>query len=223
MLTTFVQQALAAAADPAKAASMQAYMKTDMPFYGVQKAGRTSILREARAAFRPKDEATWRRQVEALWALPHREEKYLAITWARKEPRFVHSGHLDLFEHLIRDGAWWDLVDDVAANLVGRALLRDRAGVTPVLRRWLTDDDVWIRRTTIIAQLKHKRDTDTALLFDACRDQAADTSFWIRKAIGWALREYGKTDPDAVIAFVEAEAATLSGLSKREALRRLRG
>ena len=220
-LVANVQQALSAAADADKAGPMQAYLKTDMAFYGVQKAGRTAILREAWARFEPADEATWRQQVEALWALPHREEKYLAITWARKKPKYAHAGHLDLFERMIREGAWWDLVDDVASNLVGAALGRDRAALTPVMRQWLADDDVWIRRTVIIAQLKHKGETDTDLLFDACRDQAPDTSFWIRKAIGWALRTYSATDPEAVQRFVAAEQARLSGLSKREALRNL--
>lgn len=220
-LIPFIQSRLQAAANPIDAPIMQAYMKTDMPFYGVKKPGRTQIFREAKAQFKPTEPATWRAQVQDLWAQPEREWKYLALSWARLNKRWITAVHLDLFEHLVREGAWWDLVDETAAHLVGKALATDRETLTPVMRQWLKDDDVWIRRTAILSQLTHKADTDRELLFDACRDLAPETSFWIRKAIGWSLREYGKTNPDAVRAFVAENEGVLSGLSSREALKRL--
>ena len=212
---------LAAAADPAKAGPMQAYMKTDMPFHGVQQPGRAPIARELRRDHAPATAAEYRSQVESVWALPHREEKYLAIGIAVDHPRFVTLEHLDLYEFLIRDGAWWDFVDDVASRLVGRLHLDHPTEMEPVLRRWVDDEDMWIRRSAIIAQLRHKDQTDHRLLFDLCTSRAHETEFFIRKGIGWALREYAKTDPDAVRAYVDEMGDRLSGLSRREATRHL--
>ena len=204
-------------ADPAKAAPMQAYMKTDMPFRGVQKAGRMPIARELRREHPPTDAEDYRAQVMSLWSLPHREEKYLAIGVAVDHPAFVTLDQLDLYEFLIRDGAWWDFVDDVASRLVGRLHLDHPAEMTPVLRRWIGDEDLWIRRSAIIAQLRHRDRTDVDLLFELCAARAHETEFFIRKAIGWALREHAKTDPEAVWGFVDRMGDRLSGLSRREA------
>jgi 3-methyladenine DNA glycosylase AlkD len=93
--------------------------------------------------------------------------------------------------------------------------------MTPLVRRWLDDEVMWLRRTAIISQLNHKAATDTALLFDGCAARAHETEFFIRKAIGWALRQYARTDPDAVRRFVRQHEKELSGLSKREALKHL--
>jgi 3-methyladenine DNA glycosylase AlkD len=220
-LASFVTRRLTAAADPAKAGPMAAYLKTDMPFYGVQKPARTRIVREALQRYGPADADAWEAQVLALWALPHREEKYCALDWLLRYPRFLEPVRLPLLEQLIREGAWWDLVDPVATSALGHIVGRDRWMMRPVLQRWITDDDLWIRRSALICQIKHKEDTDEALLFELCASQAADTTFWIRKAIGWALREYAKTSPDAVRVFLARMGAQLSGLTLREATKHL--
>lgn len=119
------------------------------------------------------------------------------------------------------EGAWWDLVDDVAANLVGALLLGHRAAMRPVMEAWVDDDDMWRRRTAILSQLRHRDQTDAEMLFDFCRRRAHETEFFIRKAIGWALREYSKTDPGAVAAFLRRHGDELSGLSRREAAKHL--
>lgn len=216
-LVEFVREELAAAADPAKAPAMQAYMKTEMPFLGVQKAGRAPVLRAARKRFAPVDRDQWRAQVAALWALPHREEKYLALAWARAYKTFAVADELPFLEGLIREGAWWDFVDEIASHLVGEAWLRQRERVGPVMDRWITDEDVWIRRTAILGQLRHKEKTDTDRLLGYCEARAHEQSFWIRKAIGWSLRQHARTDPDLVVAFLERMGDRLSGLSRREA------
>ncbi len=220
-LAAFIVERLAAAADPEKAGPMAAYMKTDMPFHGVQKAGRVPILRDAVKRFPPSNREDYRCAVLALWSQPHREEKYLAIGYARAFPRYVTLSSVPLYRRMIVEGAWWDLVDETAIHLVGRVMLRQRAAMTPRIETWIDDRDMWLRRTSILAQIGHKEDTDADLLFDACERRIHETEFFIRKAIGWALRDYARTDPDAVATFVTEHRGDLSGLSYREATKHL--
>lgn len=216
-----VQAELAAAADPDKAAPMAAYLKTDQPFYGVQKAGRTPIVRRLVASFPPSDRTAYEAVVRALWELPHREEQYIAVGYARAFPAHVTVESMPLYRDLIVDGAWWDLVDEIASRLVGVALLEERSSVTPIVRGWIGDPDLWLRRTSIIAQLIHKDRTDTVLLADACVANHSDPDFFIRKAIGWALRQYARTDADWVRRFLVAHESEMAPLSIREASKHL--
>jgi len=220
-LTDWLQRELTALADPVNAIPMAAYMKTDMPFYGIKRPLRKPIERAMKKRFPPKDRDAWEAAVRGIWALEHREEKYCALTYARAFPAHHLPDSMPLFEDLIRQGAWWDLVDEVAVQLVGRAVQRHRETLTPTLKAWIKDDDVWIRRTAIICQIKHKAETDVPLLLDFCTRRADEKSFWIRKGIGWALRELSKTDPDTVRAFLAKHGEALSGLSRREASKRL--
>ena len=200
---------------------MAAYLKTSMPFYGVQKPGRVPIVKGLAADFAPPDRAGYEAMVDALWELPHREEKYVAIGYAKAFPEYIDLGSMPLYERLIVDGAWWDLVDDVAIKLVGGALEADHDAVEPVIRSWISHGDLWLRRTSIICQVGHKSGADVALLGDACAPNLADTDFFIRKAIGWALRDHARTDPAWVRAFVDEHRDEMSGLSVREATKHL--
>lgn len=211
-----IRRELAARADPSKAPGMQAYMKSSMPFLGVQKAGRSEIARAVFGAHPLAGFEAWHDTVLRLWReATYREERYLAIALARdrryREHRTVAA--LPLYEELIVDGAWWDFVDEVAIRLVGEL------DVAPVLREWSTAENLWKRRTAIIAQIARRDRTDAELLFACIEPNRGDREFFIRKAIGWALREYAKVDPAAV----ERYCATheLSPLSRREALRNL--
>ena len=220
-LTEFVADRLVDVADPAKAAPMATYMKTDMPFYGVQKTGRVAILRDTVNRFPPADRDDYRSVILALWNQPHREEKYLAIGYARSFPQFATLSSVPLYRRMIVEGAWWDLVDETAIHLIGDVLHRQRVGMTPKIEAWIDDRDMWLRRTSILSQIGHKDATDVDLLFDACERRMHETEFFIRKAIGWALRDYAKSDPDAVAGFVAAHRSGLSGLSYREATKHL--
>ncbi len=220
-LTRFVETRLSAAANAEKAAGMTRYMKSSMPFYGVQKPGRDLVLRELKNAFRPEDSREYHNAVLELWGLAHREEKYLAIAYAQTFTEFVTIDHLDLFERLVREGAWWDFVDDIAIRLVGVVLRDEPERVGRVMDDWISDPDLWIRRTAIICQLKHKTLTDQERLFRFCLDRGGETEFFIRKAIGWALREYAKTAPEAVTGFLVDHASVWSGLTFREAAKHL--
>jgi 3-methyladenine DNA glycosylase AlkD len=220
-LTRYVASGLEHAADPAKARPMAAYMKTDQPFYGAQKPARTAVATEMVKRWVPAHRSEYRNAVLALWSQPHREEQYLAIGYARAFPRYVTVASLPLYRRLIVEGAWWDLVDDVAIHLVGDVLARHREQTTPRVRDWIDDDDLWLRRSAIICQVGDKEDTDQALLFDACAARMHESDFFIRKAIGWALRSYAHTAPDAVRAFVLTHRNELSALSFREATKHL--
>lgn len=220
-LVLYVQQELRRRADPAKALEMAAYMKTDMPFYGVQKPDRVAMHRFMRTQFCPPSQQDYEDGVLALWRLPHREEKYAAIEFASQNRKYIASASLPLYERLIREGAWWDFVDPVATMLVGGVLLRQRADVGRVMDQWIRDPDLWIRRAALLAHLKHKTQTDERQLFDHCLRLAGEKEFFIRKAIGWALREHSKTAPDAVRAFLTEHRARLSPLSYREGAKHL--
>jgi len=220
-MVSFVQAELSKMADPAKAVPMAAYMKTEMPFYGVPKPGRVLIGREVKARFPPVDAEDYRRKVLALWGLPHREEKYLAIGYAWTFHTYVVFPQVDLFERMIVEGAWWDFVDELASPIVGKIVLEDRLLMRPVLERWIEGPDLWLRRSAIICQIRHKEKTDQAMLFDFCLRCSDEKEFFIRKAIGWALREYARTRPDEVRRFLAEQGDKLSGLSRREAAKHL--
>lgn len=221
MIREAAQAALAAQANPEKADGMQRYMKTDMPFYGVQTPARRVIARDLVRRFPAVDVATWQANILELWGGPSREEKHLALDYTGSAKAFIRPAQLPLFERLIREGAWWDFVDWVATKFVGGALAHDPDAVLPVLDRWIDDPDMWIRRTAIIGQLKRKADTDFDRLSRYILARAHETEFFIRKAIGWSLREYAKTNPSAVTVFILTHREALSGLSFREASKHL--
>lgn len=217
----YVQTALAAVADPAKARAMRAYMKAEMPFYGVQKPARAPIARRLVAAFPPGDRDEYEALVLALWGLPHREEKYLALHVARHFQRYVDPDSLPLYRRLIVEGAWWDLVDEVATHLVRHLVTAHPGPAWAEVDPWIEADDLWLRRSAIICQVGAKERTDRDRLFSFCAARAGEADFFIRKAIGWALRDYARTDPEAVARFVTTHRDRLSPLSYREATRHL--
>jgi 3-methyladenine DNA glycosylase AlkD len=220
-LVGFVRNELAAVADPSKAAPMAAYMKTDMAFFGVPSPLRVPIARAMKERFSPGDAKQYRDNVLSLWNLDHREEKYLAIGYALTFKKQVTFDQVDLYQQMIVQGAWWDLVDEIAINVVGKVVLDDRERMRPMLETWIDHEDLWLRRTAIICQIKHKAETDHAMLFSFSLRRAHEKEFFIRKAIGWALREYAKVEPDAVRSFLNQHGDRLSGLSKREASKHL--
>lgn len=220
-MTRFLAAELAKVGDPKRAADMAAYMKTDMPFYGVSSPERAKVYRQLRSRFPITSRADYVAAVRTMWERPHREEKYCAISLAVDHPEYVTIGSVPLYRRMIREGAWWDFVDEIAAHLIGKVLLDDRERMAPKLDRWINDENMWIRRTAILSQLKHKAATDQDRLFGYCLRRADEKEFFIRKAIGWALREYAKTEPDAVRTFALEHRDRLSGLSFREATKHL--
>jgi 3-methyladenine DNA glycosylase AlkD len=215
-LAAAVRVQLAARANPEKAPGMQAYMKSAMPYYGVMRAGQGEVAKLVFARYPLESAGAWQAAVRELWhGATHREERYLALALLadRRYRAYRTFDALALYEELIVTGAWWDYVDPVATQRL-RELWPD---VVPVLREWSACADMWKRRSAIIAQVHRKGDTDFALLRELIEPNRGDREFFIRKAIGWALRAYAWTDPGAVIAYCETY--ELSGLSRREALK----
>jgi 3-methyladenine DNA glycosylase AlkD len=128
-----------------------------------------------------------------------------------------------MLEEMIVEGAWWDYVDALASHPLGDVLVADPPRVSRVMRRWARDRDMWKRRAAILCQLRRKGATDVALLYDCIEPNLADREFFIRKAIGWALRQYAWTDHREVKRYVNANRARLSALSVREALKNVTG
>ena len=220
-----LRPALLAQADPVRAAGQQRYMKSVMPYYGLTTPAVRAVVRDVVAAHPLPSRPDWLGAVRAVWdGATHREERYAAIgvlqhrryrAWAR----VADDELLALLRHLITTGAWWDLVDDLAAHAVGDLVLADPETMKPVLRGWAREPDLWVRRTAILSQLLVRQNTDTDLLTFAIEGSLDDPDFFARKAIGWALREYSKTDADWVRAYVETHSDVLSPLSRREALK----
>jgi 3-methyladenine DNA glycosylase AlkD len=219
-----VRRRLREAGDATKAAQMQAYMKSALPFHGVASPDCRVIMREVLAAHDLPDRAAWLATVLALWDdAGHREERYAALAVAKDRRYAGHRGPdcIPLYRHLVVTGAWWDLVDDVATHLVGPLLLAHPVVVRPTVVGWASDEDRWLRRTAVICQVGAKDRTDLPLLATAVEANLDDRDFFLRKAIGWALRQQARTDPDWVRDFVAAHDDRLSNLSRREALKRL--
>ena len=219
-LVDFVCGELAQRADRARAQDMAAYMRTGQPFYGVARPYVNTIAKQARRRFVPASPAAYKKNVLALWRLPQRDAQYVAIEYA-KQPAFILPTAIPLYERMVREGAWWDLVDDISANLVGIVYLHHRKVAQPVLDRWIGDPDFWIRRAALLSQLRRTTHTDARHLFGYCLKCAHEKEFFIRKAIGWALREYSKNDPQAVKAFLIQNRKKLSPLSLREGAKHL--
>jgi 3-methyladenine DNA glycosylase AlkD len=222
-LVKAVRAGLAEAADPEKAPAMRAYMKSAMPFRGVAKPQRSALLKRVLADHILPDRVTYSATVLELWRTAEfREERYAAVDLSgyRAYRQWQDTGLIPMYEEMIVSGAWWDYVDELAIRRIGPILRSARAQVTPVLLGWAAGRDLWRRRTAIICQVGAKEDTDTDLLTRAIEPAIAEPEFFLRKGIGWALRDYAKTAPDWVRSFVD-EHPGLSGLSRREALKHI--
>jgi 3-methyladenine DNA glycosylase AlkD len=211
--------ALAAAlddrADPSRVPAMVAYMKGHFAFLGVASPERRAAQREALGDWRAPTVEDLAAFARACWARDEREYQYAACHTLVRHVTRLEPDALELAEELITSKSWWDTVDVLASRVVGPHAER------ATIERWLTSGNLWLERAAILHQLGHKERTDVEFLFRACLTHAASTEFFHRKAIGWALRQYARVDPDAVLAFVTDHAGELSGLSEREALKHL--
>jgi 3-methyladenine DNA glycosylase AlkD len=223
-LVDAVRTALAAGGDPERAAQQQRYMKSTLPYRGFTAPELKAVLRPLLTAYPPEDRQVWEATVRELWdGATHREERYAALALGRHRLAGPWLGpeSVPLFRHLVVTGAWWDVVDETAQHLVRPALDAHGPELTRVLRGWAVDEDLWLRRTAVICQVGRRDRTDPELLREAIEANLGDGSFWLRKGIGWALRDYARTAPDWVLAEVRSYGDRLSGLSRREALKHL--
>ena len=225
-LVDTVRSALSAHADPERAAGQQRYMKSAMPYHGLTSPQLKAVLRPILAdpALRLATRKEWEAAVGELWdGATHREERYAAtaLTGHRSYRAWQDPDAVPMYQHMITTGAWWDHVDEVASRRIGPILLSHRELMAPLVRDWARDDDIWLRRTAILSQLTFRERTDPQLLAATIEPNLSDACVWIRKAIGWALRQYARTDPLWVRETVAAHADRMSALSRREALKHL--
>ena len=212
-----VQAALHPLADAERAGPMRAYMKNQFPFLGIATVARRQAV--AFLARECRDEAL--AVAQALWALPEREYQYVACDLLRRRIEGLTDTDFGVLRQLILDKSWWDTVDSLAVTVGG--VVKQYPHLIAQMDEWIEGDSVWIRRVALLHQLAWKSETDQERLFDYCLRRAGDTDFFIRKAIGWALRQYARENPTAVARFVRSHETQLSGLSIREAMKHLGG
>lgn len=204
-------------ADPAEAGPMAAYMRNQFAFYGIKRPKRGALFKTWVAGHGLPEADDVDPIIRDLWALPQREYQYFGVALLDKLQRKLTPGHVPVIEYAIVTRAWWDTVDLLAARNIGGLFKKYPDARAEWIAQWRASDNLWLRRTALLHQLHYKAGTDAALLFELIRENLGSNEFFINKAIGWALREYSKTAPDAVIAFVEA--TELAPLSRREALK----
>lgn len=202
-----------------RAAAMAAYMKNRFPFYGIPKPERAEITKELFHEQGVPSGDALREIVCLLWDQPERELHYLALECLAKGKKEIREDDIFLYEELMRQHSWWDSIDFISPTLCGTWFRKFPQKREFILRKWNSDTDFWIRRASLLAQLKEKTESDEQLLFSLIIPLLNEKEFFIRKAIGWSLRELAKHKSDAVLSFVEQH--ELSPLSRREALKHL--
>lgn len=209
-----IEAALSALADPQRAVPMKAYMLGQFEFLGIRAGPRREALKQALQTL-PKFTGT----ADALWQLPEREFRYAAIDLLAKHHKRLDVCDLPRILQLVQTDPWWDTVDGLA-GVVGDVVLRAKASQPDVQRHMdacLVHPHLWVRRVAMLHQLGWRAQTDQERLFRYALTLAPETDFFIRKAMGWALRDHARTQPEAVRAFLMEHASQLSGLTRREA------
>jgi 3-methyladenine DNA glycosylase AlkD len=225
-LVRAIRRELKRRADPKKAAPMRAYMKSAMPCLGVMTTPQREIWREVFPRFPLVGFEEWRDAVLLLWReATYREERYAAIALIGQKQYAAHRTMkvLPVYEEIVTTGAWWDFVDSIATHCLRDLLERSPAAMRRRMLAWVRSPDLWKRRAAILCQIGRKEDTDLDLLYHCIRSTMHEREFFIRKGIGWALRDYAWTNPAEVRRFVGEHESGLSPLSRREALKNISG
>lgn len=210
-------ETLAEYSDPVAAPAMARYMKDHFVFYGLPAPLRRDVTTDFIRNHSLPPYAELPALVRSLYALPQRELHYAAIEIVLRYKRKWDEDMIPLITFMLTENSWWDSVDTVASKIAGGFFLKYPHLTEATTTEWLHSDNMWLQRTVIIFQLSYGKATNTELMFNAMRHCASSDEFFLRKAIGWALRQHSRTDADAVREFVETQ--PMSNLSKREALR----
>ncbi|MES2484346.1 MAG: DNA alkylation repair protein [Bacteroidota bacterium] len=207
-------------AAPNNAVAMEKYMKNHFTFHGLKTEARRKIHKEALEQNKQEVKANARELALELYQKTEREYHYSAIEILMKKlKKAFRLEDITLIEHLLVTHSWWDSVDTISKYLLGGYLQQFPQERENILAQFSNSENMWLNRSVILFQLGYKKETDVALLFSVCEKHRHSKEFFIQKAIGWALREYAKTNPRAVKDFVEN--ANLKPLSTREALKNL--
>ncbi len=202
--------------NPEIAQQQSNYMRGIFPFAGIKAPVRHAIEKNWSNQLKDIAPALKWELVEALWIKPEREYQQLAIDWMSnwKKARWEETDGPQLEKYLVSK-SWWDSVDPLAANCVGTWLTCFPERKQATIERWRNSDNLWLKRSCLIFQLRYKNDTDFGLLCSLIEQFRGEKEFFIQKAIGWSLRQYSKYEPEAVSAFIAS--TELSGLARREA------
>jgi 3-methyladenine DNA glycosylase AlkD len=207
-------------ADATRAAGAAAYMKGIAPFLGLYTPDRRALSRTVVEGTPRPEEADCTAIALRCWELPEREYHYFAVEYLRRHVGRCSSGFLPTVRRLVVTVPWWDTVDALASHVVGPLVSADPK-LKSDMDAWIDDDNLWVARTALLHQLRYRDATDADRLFSYCLRRGDHPDFFIRKAIGWCLREYAKTDPQAVRDFVDGARDRLAPLSVREATKHL--
>lgn len=197
-----------------------AYMRHQFSFLGIQKPIRAKLQLPVFKTFAQAEKDAIIAILLTLWEKKEREYQYAALDLAQFHQKKWEISDIEIFETLIRSKSWWDSVDCLAANVVGK-LIFNYNELSHLMDLWIQDENLWIRRTALIYQLSWKNATDEKRLFRYCKAVMIEKNFFIQKAIGWALRQYSKIQPTAVRRFVDIHRKHLSPLSYREAVKHI--
>lgn len=219
-LVIHIKQELQQAGDPKKAAEMQAYMKTTQPFYGIQAGPRRKSFKAIARQFKQLTPQEYEQVILELWAGEYREEMYQALEVAEHYKAYRDIGSWSLYERLVHSATNWDTLDWIAGKLVSPLILKHRE-LEQKLVEWSKADNFWVRRASLLAHLHHRDKTNAELLSELILRLCHEQEFFIRKAIGWILRDYSYSNPEWVNRFVAEHQDVLSGLSQREALKHI--
>lgn len=215
-----LRHALTAVAVEADRAPMEAYMKQRAPYLGVKTPARRAASKPFIAAMKTATVDDVLLAATVLREQPEREFHYVASDLLRANAQRLRADDIAALSLFVTTDSWWDTVDALASPTIGQMVL-NHPELLQVMDRWIDHENMWLARVAIIHQLRFKEATDVDRLFSYSEQRAADTEFFIRKAIGWALRQYARTDPDAVRAFVDERRDIFSGLTIREATKHL--
>lgn len=219
-MAIYLRSELRKAADPAKALPMQAYMKNLQPFYGIKSPRRREIFQSARKKFSICSYEEYETVIKELWRGKFREELYLSMDVALFYEACRTDRAMRLYEFMLKSADNWDTVDTIASHLVGELVVHNRKHEAR-LQKWSRSTNMWLRRTSLLAHLRHKSHTNVRLLEETILTLIDENEFFIQKAIGWVLRQYAYTNPKWVRQFVAKHAGRLSNLARREAMKHL--
>lgn len=213
---TYVAQIFRQHGDPDVALGQMAYMRHQFEFFGLKMPAWAALARQIHTERGIPTGEELKALARDCFTDSHREMHYFALQTVEKALKKQPAEFIDFLEELILTESWWDTVDWLN-KLVGQHFLQFPALMAPVTERWAESGNIWLQRVSMIFQLTYRDKTDADLLFDRVRRQAGSREFFLQKGAGWALRQYAKTNPQAVREFVES--TPLSPLTRREALR----
>lgn len=212
-----LRQAFQEQANTEIATQQKAYMRNQFEYFGLKSPEQVAVRREFIKQNGLPEIGDLDGLIHVMWLQPEREFQYFAMMLAEKFIKKTEADFIGVLEFMITTKSWWDTIDYIAANLVGTHFKRFPEQIPVYTENWMASGNFWLQRTALLFQLKYKKDTDLKLMFNLIKRLSHDNEFFIRKAIGWVLREYSKTDPEAVIKFVNSH--ELKPLSRKEAMK----